>query len=209
MQLPLDSTAGTLPPMKKDQSHRWRADQVQAGMRAARAAGFTVLELMITIAVLGILLGVGVPSFNAIVRQNRLASQTNELLAAAAMARSEAVKRGTTVTLCPVDPNDALACSGDDSWSDGWMIFADEEDDDNDAVIQRWPPASERRMTITNNEDLVSITYRGDGSTTLGVGVTTSFIVAPEADYCQDPEGARRVTVSATGRVNATRIDCP
>lgn len=205
----MDATAGTLPAMTKDPFHLLRFARGQAGVRTAQVAGFTVLELMITIAVLGILLGIGVPSFNNIVRQNRIASQTNELLAAAAMARSEAVKRGTEVVLCPVDPGDPDVCSGEDNWNDGWMIFADEEGDENDVIIQRWPRPGERRMTVASVDGLDSITYRGDGSTTLGVGVRTQFIVAPEPDYCQDPEGARLVTVAATGRVNATRTECP
>jgi prepilin-type N-terminal cleavage/methylation domain-containing protein len=207
--LPVDAVAGTLPAMKKDPFRPLRSAWGPAGMRAAQVAGFTVLELMITIAVLGILLGIGVPSFNNIVRQNRIASQTNELLAAAAMARSEAVKRGTEVVLCPVDPDDPDMCSGEANWNDGWMIFADEEGDENDVIIQRWPRPGERRMTVESSDDLDSITYRGDGSTTLGVGRKTEFIVAPVPEYCQDPEGARIVTIAATGRVNATRTDCP
>ncbi|MDY6946467.1 MAG: GspH/FimT family pseudopilin [Pseudomonadota bacterium] len=194
--------------------------QVQAGL-AARAAGFTVLELMITVAVLGILLGIGVPSFQGIIRQNRIAGQTNELLAATAMARSEAVKRGSTVTICPATSSadgDANTCSGTTAWGNGWIIFSDEVAPlgqinidgtlPDDVIIQRSPPSAPQRMTITNNA-ITSLTYRGDGSTTLGIGARTTFIVAPNADYCEDPLGARDVTVSATGRVNATKVNCP
>lgn len=175
--------------------------------------GFTVLELMIAVAVLGILLGVGVPSFNAIMRQNRLAGQTNDFLAAAAMARSEAVKRGTLVSLCPAAADGSDACSGDDAWSNGWLVFVDEGvagviNDDTDLVIQRWPAAAEQRINITN-PDTNFISYRNDGATTLGLGNRATFTVAPERNYCADPLGARSVVVSAAGRVNVTRINCP
>ena len=209
--MPVDRGAGTLPPMKKVQPSK-----VQPGF-ATRVAGFTVLELMIAVAVLGILLGIGVPSFQGMVRQNRLATQTNEFLAAAAMARSEAVKRGTTVTICPADPANANSCSGTDAWGNGWIVFADEEGTvgtidingaPDDVIIQRWPAATDRRITITN-AGVTSLTYRGDGGTTLGAGTTSTFVVAPESNYCANPDGARNVIVTATGRVNATRRNCP
>jgi type IV fimbrial biogenesis protein FimT len=190
--------------------------------RAARSAGFTILELMIAVAVLGILLGIGVPSFQGIMRQNRLAAQTNELLAAAAMARSEAVKRGTTVSICPMTAPDAdenvVACADNSSWSNGWMVFSDDQgtvgeyDHDgtepDDVIIQRWTPSTDRRITVTNAA-VTSLTYRGDGGTTLGAGGATIFTVAPEAGYCSNAQGARDVTITATGRVNAVRRDCP
>ncbi len=168
---------------------------------------------MIGLTVLGILLGIGVPAFQGIIRQNRLAAQTNELLATAAMARSEAVKRGATVSICPVSTGNADECAGDSSWSNGWLLFSDdagdgEYDDGADTLIQRWPASTLRRMTITN-EAVAAVTYRGDGSTTLGPGGDTTFTVAPTGDYCKDPDGARSVTVTTTGRVNASKRDCP
>jgi type IV fimbrial biogenesis protein FimT len=189
----------------------------QVGL-AARSAGFTVLELMIAVVILGILLGIGVPSFQGMMRQNRLAAQTNELLAAAAMARSEAVKRGSTVSICPISAVDENQCAGDSSWSNGWMVFSDDQgsvgdvDMDgtlpDDVIIQRWTAATTRRISVTNG-GITSLTYRGDGGTTLGAGGVTTFLVAPEPGYCNNAEGARDVTVTATGRVNASRRACP
>lgn len=180
----------------------------------AGMAGFTILELMIAVAVLAILLGIGVPSFNDMIRQNRLAAQTNEFLAAAALARSEAVKRGKLVSLCPTAAAaaGADACAGDDTWSDGWLVFVDDSTtgiiDGTDAVIQRFRPSTEQRINITNPQTLF-ISYRGDGATTLGLGNRSTFTIAPEREYCANPQGARSVVVSASGRVNVTRINCP
>jgi type IV fimbrial biogenesis protein FimT len=187
--------------------------QVNACQARHRSGGFTLIELMLGISVLGILLGIGVPAYQGMIRQNRLAAQTNELLATAAMARSEAVKRGSTVSICPAATDGSNACSGDASWSNGWILF---NDDDGDGVydggveliLQRWPTSAERRMTITN-AGRTSLTYRGDGGTTLGAGVTTTFLVAPESGYCNNAQGARNVTVTATGRVNAVKRNCP
>lgn len=185
--------------------------QVNSCQARCRSSGFTLIELMLGIAVLGILLGIGVPAYQGMIRQNRLAAQTNELLAAAAMARSEAVKRGTTVSICPLVTENGVVCAGAAVWTNGWLLFSDENgnggyDNATDQILQRWPASTARRMTITNNR--TSLTYRGDGGTTLAAAGTT-FLVAPTGTYCKNPLGARDVTVSATGRVNAVKRNCP
>lgn len=82
--------------------------------------GFTLLEAMITVAVLAILVSVGVPSFRATVERNRVTTTANDLLYHLQLARSEAVKRNRTITLCP--SSDGSACSGS-NWSIGWLII--------------------------------------------------------------------------------------
>lgn len=59
--------------------------------------GFTLLELMVTVAVLAILVTVGVPSFQTLIQNNRVTTQTNELVTALNAGRTEAVKRGRNV----------------------------------------------------------------------------------------------------------------
>jgi len=87
------------------------------------AAGFTLVELMVTIVVLAILLAIGIPSFASLIASNRLTSATNELIASLQAARTEALRRNARVTVCPAAPN-ANACSG--AWRDGWMAFVDQ-----------------------------------------------------------------------------------
>ena len=199
MQLPVTRAGGNVPPMKNPLPPL-RAPTLQVG--------FTILELMITVAVLAILLGIGVPSFQAIIRQNRLSAHTNELLSAAAIARSEAVKRGSPVTMCPAEGD---ACLGDDEWSNGWIVFVDEngdpgEVDGGDIIIQRWSASSADQVAITN-DDTLFITYLGSGATDLA-DAETVFTVAPERN-CTDPDGARAVTVTRVGRAGSARTNCP
>lgn len=68
--------------------------------RLRRQAGFTLIELMVALAVLAIVLGIGVPSFQNIMERNRAASQTNELLGALQATRSEAIRRNATHRFC-------------------------------------------------------------------------------------------------------------
>ena len=72
--------------------------------------GFTIIELMMTVTVLALLLGIAVPSFMETVRNNRIISQNNELISSLNLARSEALKRSGSVSVCA--SADQATCSG-------------------------------------------------------------------------------------------------
>lgn len=80
-------------------------------------SGFTLLELMITISVAGILMAMAIPSFSDMIRNNRLTSYTNEFVTSLNIARSEAVKRGQHVVVRKI-----VAGAG---WENGWQVFVD------------------------------------------------------------------------------------
>ena len=77
------------------------------------ARGFTLIELMVTVTVLAILMGVGIPSFRSFVQGQKVKSATHDLMTALTLARSEAVKRNTNVTLAPTTA---------DAWASGWTV---------------------------------------------------------------------------------------
>lgn len=103
----------------------------------ARPRGFTLFELMLAIAVGALVLGLGVPSFQNFVRNSRITGVANEFLAAAYLARSEAIKRRATTVLClSSNPDDATPdCDGDGT--DGWIVFVDDADPDVAAATDR------------------------------------------------------------------------
>lgn len=74
--------------------------------------GFTLIEMMVTVAVLAIILGIGVPSFQTLIERNRVSTATNKLFSALTTARSEAIRLGQNVSLTP-------ASAG---WAAGWTI---------------------------------------------------------------------------------------
>lgn len=90
--------------------------QTMHPIHASRRAqsGFTLVELMITVVVMAVVLGVAVPSFAGMMAQNRLVATTNEVVGAVQLARVEAVRRNARVGLCPTV--NGAACSGAD-WS--------------------------------------------------------------------------------------------
>lgn len=97
-----------------------------------------MIELMITLAVAAVLIASAAPSFRTSIQNNRMVTQVNELHTSLSLARSEAIKRNTNVTVCR--SSDGASCTG--NWQDGWIIFVDNDFDgtvdaiDGDAVLR-------------------------------------------------------------------------
>ncbi len=91
-------------------------------MKRARQVGVTLVELMITLFVLAILTAVAMPSFSDAMRRGEVRTATGALAASFAYARSEAVTRGSFVSVCPSSTGDA--CSDSASYEEGWIVYA-------------------------------------------------------------------------------------
>jgi prepilin-type N-terminal cleavage/methylation domain-containing protein len=92
-------------------------------MRApGRSAGFNLIELLIVMAIAGILLAIGVPSMRDFVINTRRASTVNEMVALMQYARAEVVKRGGRMTICP-STNGTSCVASPTNWSAGWLLF--------------------------------------------------------------------------------------
>ena len=87
-----------------------------------RHAGFTLVEMLITLLILAILVGVGVPTFLDATLGSRLGSAANNLVVSLYLARSEAIKRNTTVKVCA--STDGATCATSSSWQGGWIVIA-------------------------------------------------------------------------------------
>lgn len=91
----------------------------------SRSAGFTLVELIITLALVAILTMVAVPSFQNSIKNNRAATQSNELLSALSLARNESIKRNVRVTVC--SSTNGATCAGSTNWANGWIVFVDSD----------------------------------------------------------------------------------
>ena len=162
--------------------------------------GFTLMELMVTIAIAGILLGVAIPSFTSIISSNRLTTYANELVTALNLARSEAIKRGQHVV---------VSKTGTD-WEDGWQVFVDIDrspsshqnvfNTGTDIVLRVYSalPAS---YTLRGNNNFTNfIRYQPDG-TSNNIG---SFVLCDNRDGNNIPEKntSKLLTVNAAGRLH-------
>ena len=165
-------------------------------MNKNQTNGFTLIELMITIAILGIVLMVGIPSFSSSIKKNSVASTINDLQSALTEARNEAVTRGITVSMC--SSNDQASCSG--AWEDGWILFSDKNKDGT--------------IDVGDSDELILVTgaVKGDNDVRL-VAAATGMIQYESTGYSnqsgvfiacpsdQDTEYSRALIVGSSGLV--------
>ena len=91
-----------------------------------KALGYTLLELVIVVALVGIVFSIAIPSMRVFTQNDRLVTNINLMVGHLAYARSEAVKRSQQVSVCV--SNDSASCTGGD-WEDGWIIYIDADGD--------------------------------------------------------------------------------
>ena len=109
-----------------------------------RNFGYTMMELVMVMAIVAILASIAIPSFQYVTSSNRLSSEVNGLLGDMQFARSEAVKEGQTVTIC--SSVDGATCAASPDWQHGWIVFLDTNNDQQvetgEAVIRIQPAFS-------------------------------------------------------------------
>lgn len=165
-------------------------------------SGFTLIELMVTIALLAILMAVATPSFVSYRRNSELTSITNTFAASVNAARSESLKINKNVLVVPTN--------NDDDWSQGWYVFVDMDFSgtyNSGDIILMSQDAPPNYISITGNgttkEDPSYILYNGSGfSRTLENAPGASTMQISRKDTAEtDYKGIRRLKISFTGRL--------
>ncbi|MDT8407355.1 MAG: GspH/FimT family pseudopilin [Methylococcales bacterium] len=193
-----------------------------------KVAGLTLTELIITVALAGIVIGLGVPSFTDTIRSNRSAAMSNEFITALAYARSEAIKRGLPVTLRRSSSTASL-------WENGFDVFVDRdgdglfEDDGNatpcetnnqllteDCLLKTYDAQTFAGFTVRSGDNFscwVSFNNTGSasssGTSCTGTGLANdSFRLCPDSG---DASKAKRIAINNTGRTRITdgASSCP
>lgn len=165
--------------------------------------GFTLLELMTALAVAAILIGIGVPTFNTMLRGSQIAAESSNLFSAMTLARSEALKRGIRVSVCPPETTDATACDPDGDWTKGWMMFSDDFGspgivDPSDATLQVWSAPAPGTIIGTAFK---AVTFNRSG----GAEFDGSFGISKPG--CVNNQ-KRRMNIDFSGRVGLSPTDC-
>lgn len=156
--------------------------------------GFTLYELIVTMAVAAIILSYGVPGFMTLMDNNRATTHANDLVTALNLARSEATRRGAAITVCSSTNN--ATCAGSTDWSTGWVVRSVAGE-----VLRVWPARSGGAGVVTGNVSQVQFLSRGSLG---GAAVPLMQIRLPD---CTGNNG-RDVAINAAGRIAVDRVAC-
>jgi type IV fimbrial biogenesis protein FimT len=192
-----------------------------------RDSGFTLVELLVTLVVVSILLAAGAPAFQDFIKNNRVTGQTNDLVSAIQLARSEALKRGVDTVVCA--SKDQKTCTNDkDTWVDGWIVFSDLNRDGAPNKADGGTPIT---GTCQSTEDCIMKTSKGlsQGSTLttaadflcfLPTGLSGTHVSGAcssdsadavdftiKAKNCEKTQ-ARKVSVTQMGHTSVATVGC-
>jgi len=180
------------------------------GVKTSRLHGFTLVESLFVIAVLGILLAVAVPSLSGFGHGTRLSAYSNHFLATLLLARSEAIKRNARVAICK--SRDGQSCSSEGPWSQGWIVFSDPNNnaqiDPGEHVLLIEAALPENWVVAGNTPVAKYVSYSGAGSSHLMSGA----FQAGSITICRKTTAAAmssRIIINSAGRPRTVREMLP
>jgi type IV fimbrial biogenesis protein FimT len=186
------------PPRERDDAAR---------SRPGRARGYTLLELMTTVTVVGVLSAMAVPAVSPWIRNQRLVTATNSMVIGLNYARNEAIKRDSAAGVQLCASSDQATCNTN-NWALGWIVW-----DVASATVLTAAPALTGSLTVTEALAQPAVTYLPSGAVLPGTTFAFTACDSRGATY------ARELEVNAMGRiasspnpglaVNNTALVCP
>jgi type IV fimbrial biogenesis protein FimT len=167
----------------------------------SRVRGFTLVELSVVLVIIAVTAAVALPSFDRLIRSNRVSTQANELIASLALARTEAIRTNTPVVgnrdvvLCP--SSDGLTCAAD--WNDGWIVARRVDDAITTVLRHTQEPTG---VVITGAEAEIVFDNRGRRR----AGPDTLEVRATQCDPGDD--FIRTLQINASGQVRLVDAVC-
>ena len=172
-------------------------------MERIYSRGFTLIDLIITLAVAAILFGVAIPAFYDLIRTNQLATQIGLFARVVNVGRSEAIKQHATTFVCA---RNGQACAEGADWSKGWLVYRNLDDDDQlkeEEILAAFGPLA-KGYTLTPNVRTNALRFTGDGRVRRQSGalpLMTFRLCAPDANAEDVRERSRELVINATGRM--------
>ena len=170
-------------------------------------SGFTLIKLVVTIAVTALLLTLAIPSFEEVINNNQLTAAANEMMASLQATRMESIRRNRRTVLCLSATPDATtpACSG--SGVRGWIVFKD--DDKNatptSAEVVRTTGVHQRVQAIASSAFGTRVTFRSDGLAYDGSGNLLAASIALCIPTARPTTNIRYVNIGAGNQVSIAK----
>lgn len=179
----------------------------QSLLRKRSLRGFTLVELVAVIAILGILLGVAVPWVGTFADSLRLTLQANAYLSALHLTRSEAIKRNSRMTVCK--SADGLSCTDGGGWQQGWIVFHDPNHnaakDDAEVMVHQSPALPTSFQLVGNSNVAKYVSFDATGGTRLASGAFQAGTLTLCRQSASSGE-ARQIVISSAGRPRVQKV---
>ncbi len=168
----------------------------------SKSSGFTMIELMMTIAIGSIVLMLAIPSFQYVTNSNRVAAEVNGLLGDLQFARAEAIKEGRTVTVCV--SSDGLNCSNTTNWQDGWIVFSDPTNfgvrDNGETILRVQKTFSGTDTFVSSGPTYVTFNREGYAAPIAAGTILTLHTLTPNSNW------TRCLSINLVGQVATGRV---
>lgn len=167
-------------------------------VRRRPSAGFTLIELMVTVAVLAVLVGIAAPGFRRIIHANRLTTAANEVVAALQAARVEAIRRNSRVTLCP--STDGSTCTGTD-WT-RLIVYTTKTNGTREVIKDVATTQQNAGITVSgvlsSGTAVSAVSFGADGRVRVGTGTDTAGAIVLTSNKLPTASATRRVDMAAS-----------
>jgi len=184
-------------------------------MKLPTQTGFTLYELMITLLIVGVVLTLGMPNLTTFTQNSRITTTANDLHAAFQVARSEAARSKSNVTICASDNSMTAAADCQGSWEDGFIVFLDLNGDiaragAGENILRAHPAVADGvSLAIANNADYFSYASTGLGRGNVGGAPAVSQIIVCDkrglVETSKDFSAGRLFVATPLGRATVLR----
>lgn len=170
-------------------------------------AGFTLLEALVVMALLGVMVSLAAPGLSALRLQHRLQAEAEGLWSSLVLARSEALRRQQRVTVCARAAGEARACDAAGLWQQGWLVFADANDnaffDPDEALLEARTAVPDPLRLSVSSTVRAYFSYSAEGRSTTPQGA----FMAGTWHFCRPgAEAGWQVVSNALGRPRLEKV---
>ncbi len=184
-------------------------------MENCTQSGFTLYELMIAVLIVGVVLTLGMPNMTVFMANSRITTTSNDLHAAFQLARSEAARAKSTITICASNNSMTAAADCQGSWEDGFIVYIDSNGDlaragASETVLRAHPAVAEGlSLAVANNATYFSYASTGLGRGNVGGAPAVSQIIVCDdrgpVETSRDFSAGRLFVATPLGRATVLR----